>query len=67
MARKQKTENPLGKIRSYWLHTRHAEALDMFRRRHGHQSQGGALRAILEVVEETEQAEGVNHATEGKR
>ena len=44
-----------GKVRSYWLGESHAEALDLFRRRYGYRSQGGALRAILDIVAETEE------------
>ena len=60
-------KRPIGKIRSYWLRERHAKALDMFRARHGYTSQGGALRAILEAVEETEQTEGENNAAKAQK
>ena len=45
---------PGGRIRSYWVGDQHVAALMAFRRRYDHKSNSEALRAILEVVQETE-------------
>ena len=47
-----------GKRHTYWLKGEHVEALGLFQRRHGHGSKGGALRAILEIVAESEKPGG---------
>ena len=43
-----------GRVVSVYLGTPHVQALELFRRRHGHRSRAAALRAVLEVVAEVE-------------
>jgi hypothetical protein len=43
-----------GRVKSFWLGSRHVRALRSFQERHGHPSEGAALRAVLDVVAESE-------------